>query len=641
LRKDIQSLRAISVIGVMLYHARIGVDGGFSGVDVFFVISGFVIAKSLRKHDQLGAMTALRLFAEARFRRLWPALALMVFSTTTLSVIFLAFDSQLEASKVALSSLFGLANFALLQLPDGYFSPALENNPFLHTWSLSVEEQLYSVLALIWVLIFAGKAQVSVRGRIWAFAVIAAVSFLSLVIQFPLSRDDSDWRFFAPHFRMWEVLVGAIAFLVVRDRNSYRGPRWTALSSLGFVIVIFALFIPWETTRWPGIQTIVPVFGTLMVLLVEVKPRRRMFLLAQRGLGWVGDRSYSLYLWHWPVLVLGGSVFSTDRRNSTLLLAISVVLATISYRFVETRFRVGANQSIGKKRALSVGLIAAAISSLFLGIGSRFSWWSTSDVATEKGRLAYTCVDRDTVDASCSFNPGGRSGRILLAGDSQAYTYAEGLAKSATKLDFEVVVISRSGCPFLLAPTSVSRFGCEEWQKEALNFATTSGFSGVIVANRSGGYLRSGWIDFQSVNMNPRDSQDSLSLYEMYLSSGLSRFGSDTQVLLVGELPEPKGSLMGESLWSRWFPDLRPKRFTFQEDAVSTEMLRIEEWFESSKSNTSLLSPSRVLCSESRCPLTFDGKSLYTNPSHLSGEGSLLFQKEFSNFLLGISVNSN
>ena len=331
-RSEIDGLRAVSVLGVVAYHAfPRALTGGFVGVDVFFVISGFLITSNILADCAQGRFSIAR-FYEKRARRLLPALA-AVLAATTLAALVLLPPQELRDYGASLLWVSGFLSNVHFRLATGYFAHAAADQPLLHTWSLSVEEQFY----IVWPLVVAWLAQGHVR-RLRPIVWIASLASLALA-QWWLGRDPTPVFYLVP-FRAWELGLGA---LVAVGALPTPGPRAAeALSGLGLGMVVVAMCVLDSHTPFPGVAAALPCVGAMLFLHATAGTPT----LAARTASWrpavfVGLISYSLYLWHWPVLVFGRIVVARPLVGSEALVAVvlAFALAILSWRFVEQPFR--------------------------------------------------------------------------------------------------------------------------------------------------------------------------------------------------------------------------------------------------------------------------------------------------------------
>jgi len=353
-RRDIQGLRAIAVIMVVAFHAGLPVPGGFVGVDVFFVISGFVITAMLHREWSKTGQIKFGTFYLKRFKRLAPALALMVGVTLMIStVIFSPFGHQTYAAATGIGALLMSANFVIAKTTGGYFGPTAENNPLLNTWSLSVEEQFYLVfpalIALGWYLAkWRGFLKYSPALIVGGVAIASFALTMAGVngARFPLS----DWilGFYSPFTRVWEFAVGALLALALAKRatevstksnNPGKTHLMTFAALAGIGMLTASLWLITETTVFPGPWTLLPVTGTLLLLLAGTRHNSVSQALGTNPMVKVGDWSYSIYLWHWPFIVFAIYLWPFNPYSAVLAALISLAPALASYRWVEQPLR--------------------------------------------------------------------------------------------------------------------------------------------------------------------------------------------------------------------------------------------------------------------------------------------------------------
>lgn len=361
-RSEIDGLRAVAVLAVILNHlSRDLLPGGFLGVDVFFVISGYVITASLHGRGHQGLRALLLAFYLRRIKRLLPALALFVVVTAVLFSLFNpAPGRSLATGAFALA---GLANLHLAALGAGYFGDAQQLNPFTHTWSLGVEEQFYLVYpALLWVLGFG-----LVRHRARLLAVLGALSVLSLAAFVVLAGARPDLGYYLMPARFWELAAGALTFWagLAQGGRAHRWPRWAASAALAALVLV--LFLP---QRWLAPAAIAACALTAVVIAAARPGTAAFTLLSSRPLVFIGLISYSLYLWHWGLLVLARWTIGLHWWSIPLVLAASFAVAAGSWRYVEVPLR-RARWSVTRAREVGLGLgVALAASVLVAGLAT-------------------------------------------------------------------------------------------------------------------------------------------------------------------------------------------------------------------------------------------------------------------------------
>jgi peptidoglycan/LPS O-acetylase OafA/YrhL len=321
-RLDVQGLRALAVLMVVAYHAGLPVPGGFVGVDVFFVISGFVITAMLRREWEQTGRIRFGAFYLRRFKRLTPALATMVAITTvTAGLVLSPLGPQQRAAHTGLGAMALVANWVIASSTGGYFDPPAATNPLLHTWSLSLEEQFYllfpAVLALCW--------RFRRSPRVWV-ATIGLLSFAVVFFSLATLGRSSWFGFYSPLSRAWEFAAGALLALV-----PLRVPR--AVQFVGLGLLAASLWLINDRAPFPSAWALLPVLGAVAVIAAGSR------VLSVRPLVRIGDWSYSIYLWHWPLIVFATAFYPARPHARIVAAAVSFAPALASYRWIERPFR--------------------------------------------------------------------------------------------------------------------------------------------------------------------------------------------------------------------------------------------------------------------------------------------------------------
>ena len=330
-RPDIDGLRAIAVMAVVLFHSGTGVSGGYVGVDVFFVVSGFLITKIILEDIQDGQFSYAR-FLERRVRRILPALIVVVLFSLGLGWDHLWPDDFISLAKSAQSVFLLVSNFYFFH-DSGYFTGAAEFKPLLHTWSLAVEEQFYLLFPAC--LLFV-RTQIGSKFIFKSFLLVAVASFLLSAITVFVS---SSATFYLLPTRIWELLAGAI--LAVHGKSSQLSNSLNEGFSLaGLGAILLPAFIYDQTTLFPGPAALLPVLGTAAVIYTNTGRKTLVGrILAKRPIVFVGLISYSLYLWHWPLLVFMRIRYWNVPFIELYAIAISFPLSILTWKFVEVPFR--------------------------------------------------------------------------------------------------------------------------------------------------------------------------------------------------------------------------------------------------------------------------------------------------------------
>ena len=326
-RYDINALRAIAIVGVLLYHFKVDLfAGGFAGVDVFFVISGYLMSRAVIGQIDKGIFSFADYFGKRLFR-IVPALLFLV-GSLTLICFFIYLPNDYKANlQNAESSILFLSNIFYWYNTPSYFDASADTNMFLHTWSLSVEWQFYLVYPFILLLfskLFKSK-------RIYKI-VLVILTLLLFIISVIVSNYYASFSFYMLPTRSWEMLFGGIAFFA---DGSIRAIVWKKVTALlGYLLILTSFFTLTELLLWPGFYTLLPVAGTFLVIVANYS---NFIVVKQTGLQFIGKVSYSLYLWHWPIYVIAQYYgLGTGVIAVLAYCVLSIGLAYISYRYVET-----------------------------------------------------------------------------------------------------------------------------------------------------------------------------------------------------------------------------------------------------------------------------------------------------------------
>jgi hypothetical protein len=344
-RPDIDGLRAIAILSVVIFHAfPSALKGGFVGVDVFFVISGFLISSIIMKGVEAGTFSFYEFYMR-RVRRIFPALLVVLTATFIAGWIVMMGDEFKILSKHIISGLAFVQNITLYT-ESGYFDASAESKPLMHLWSLGVEEQFYLIFPVILILIYRLKINL-----IRALLLMAALSFTLSVVKI---FDTPSGVFFLPQYRFWELLCGSfLAYLssvTSRDPISYR-PKWLSswVSGLGLFLIIIAVTLVDKTRQFPGYWALLPVAGSALIIYAGPNAWVNKYILSSRVMVLIGLISYPLYLWHWPLFSFAYIYFSGTPTLliRVLLVCLSVLLAFATYKLLELplREKISANTS--------------------------------------------------------------------------------------------------------------------------------------------------------------------------------------------------------------------------------------------------------------------------------------------------------
>lgn len=475
-RADIQGLRAVAVLLVAVFHGGLPVPGGFVGVDVFFVISGFVITGMIYRERSTTGRFRLGHFYFRRFKRLTPALALTVAVTMALSFCLMSpFEVQQKAASAGAAAMLLLANFEIARSTGDYFAQPAKVNPMLHTWSLSVEEQFYLVfpalLLLGWALSKRGVQRP--RQAIMLVSLVSAVSFW-LAVARPGGLTATQLNitgFYSPFTRAWEFAVGALLALALTNRV-FRSDKLAAiLAWLGVaLLVLSAAKIDWATP-FPSTWTLLPVGGTLLLVAAgtqHVSCVTRLLSLAP--VVKLGDWSYSIYLWHWPLDVFAVQLWPESSYATIVATMLAIVIAAASYRWVEQPIRRLPPLNRARSGALIAAVVLPPVLLAEVALFGANDFWlpryrsgvvptahhgSTDwdDFYRLLGRISFPCSDQASRDSAvqwkglshCRQSKPGSHVDIAVIGDSHSEHLFLGLAEALP--DKNILYYMANGLP--------------------------------------------------------------------------------------------------------------------------------------------------------------------------------------------------
>jgi len=644
-RQDVDGLRALAILPVVLFHFfPTYVPGGFVGVDVFFVISGFLISKIIFEGLSTNNFQ-FSIFYLNRVRRIFPALLLVLVSSLVLGWFLLLPDELSLLGKHVFSGAFFVLNFALLQ-EAGYFDVSTELKPLMHLWSLAVEEQFYILYPLIIWLGF--------RLRRFRLLAMLCLSLLSLLACFLLVRDDPVSAFFLPHLRFWELLSGAL--LAYAQVFGFAGQKWqegwkalagNGMSAVGLGLIVLSFFIIDKQSVFPGWLTLLPVVGAVLVIAAGSTALPNRILLAHPLPVFVGLISYPLYLWHWPIITFARIAESgmPSREVRVALVVLSVVLAWLTFKLLETPLR---KASLRARFLLVVMMIvcggAGAVVWHADGFPARYE--------AEELRIAeafshpypeVTVVPCATVigeqfpsSFQCSLSSAAEP-RLALIGDSHAGQYLHAFFDN-----FDTVPVMAVAEPTCLPFSSMQDKGdCQKQVDGLLHYLQSSSVDTIYLAGywsylMSGSFVQQGdrWRIAGPLTAESRS---------VFLKNGrhflrsLSEAGKN--VVLLRDIPDLDFDirscfvLRGRSSFASVRPDCSIEFDAYQErmkpfDAVMTELLL-------EFSEVRIYDPLPAFCHMGRCMAASDGYPYYFNGDHLNFHGAKralikLFESEVS-----------
>ena len=628
-RQDIQGLRAIAILLVVTYHTGIAFPGGYIGVDMFFVISGFVITQLLsREYTRTGTLR-LSEFYSRRVRRILPAVAFATIGTLLISVVALSpFGEQQQVVDTSrASSFFGSNLYFYMQ--DSYW--ALAENPLRHLWSLAVEEQFYLIFPILIILLRVVRVKISSGAMRISLLTISVISFVG---SYYLSNGNQFlpkpelMAFFGTPWRMWEFLVGSILALSPTSRRSLPQIATNLFATVSLIVILWAAVTFNSFTIFPGTAAIAPVFSTAILIYLGTNSSATTRLLAIKPLIRIGTISFSWYLWHWPLIVFAHRLSPNSHYFAPISAAIfSAGFAIISLRLIENPIRH--NPEIRGKRALKLGVvctIAPILVSVVVQFGSN-SGLGLREIKNDeikKGSFAdvHDCrIDKGKAIPNCDGNEfGSTAKRLLLVGDSAATASSDGVAAATHALGMNFSAYYSYGCPIILKPVS-NRTYCittfPEIEKKIAeikpDILVISNMSSIYVDNVSRGEV------LRDLNGKPAaDVNQSIAIWISMLRQKINNDFKNQKTLVI--LQPPMSNMRDLVLLQKLFDE----KISLKTSEIRNRITRAESELFRNYENFVVVDPATTLCDGVNCKQTLNGQALYYDSLHLTVKGSLL-----------------
>ena len=574
----IDGLRAVAVLAVVAYHAGLPVPAGFVGVDVFFVISGYVITRMLaQEHRETGRIDFAAFYAR-RVRRILPAMVAVVAAVLVASTVLLSADYRMAVVKSAVAAMAVAANFHFQAVTGGYWDASADSMPLLHLWSLAVEEQFYFVWPLLLALLYRFRR---------APLVLACLTIAS----FALAQTwPQEVAFYQMPARFWELAVGGlIAFAPARSRAPY--------AYAGLALLAVAVMVPLE--HFPGTGAIPAVLGAALVIHAA-HSGVSVPALQSRPAVYVGLISYSLYLWHWPLLAIARA-YSMDPPTlpvNLVLCSVAFVLAALSYRYVEQPFR---RNRAPKLKAVGVGV--ATCLTLAACAGAMGATVHSSDLSARTARDFPNVTFRCHADMSAPAQlppPDCGTGDVVLWGDSHAYAWRPYADKFGA-----VTPLTRGACPPSIGKTGVPL--CAQFNRLAVERAK----QGRVVV------MAAAWLRW----LNDEHAQETRDGFAAALAAVAP---SVQRVIVLGPLPQmpyearkciDKGRIDACVMSRAEFDRKAAAGRVF----LKTQAARYP--------NVEYVEPEDYFCTATVCPLMKDGRSLYWDDNHITASAARGFAR--------------
>jgi peptidoglycan/LPS O-acetylase OafA/YrhL len=649
-RPEIDGLRSIAIISVLFFHLGYQTfSGGFVGVDVFFVISGFLITNLIKREIETTGKFSVKQFYARRIRRLLPALFVMLFFTILFAILVFS-PTHLSRIGGAMTSAIASVSNIYFWLETDYFDVSAKLKPFLHTWSLSVEEQFYFIWpALLWILMKAKKGWLPPLFLIFAGIVSlylnqvfgdGEVGFISR--HFPkaaeLIKDGNATIFFLLPFRIFEFAIGALIVWLIHIKSK----QWVydVFFIIGIMLIMYAIFTFDDKMLFPSYYGLVPTVGAGLVIYAGHHTRAKLLLSNRLAVG-IGLISYSLYLTHWPIIVFWTYLTGTiNFQDSLFIIAIATILAFVSYKYIEQPFRKKKYDLATSQWKYSAIAAVALLAYLGVNIKQNDGWpW----------RVAKTVVFEEMGNAKDYhrkmwggagymgfIDTNNTKADIVLIGDSHAHHYAEGLYKVIAKDNNISLYVSKCFSSIYLPgfirtdKKSYIKTSSESLEKELPYIK--NGNDPLVILSESWLYQleRADLIDSRGKRLHKN-------ITIQYIINGILRLKEqigDSTLVVIGDVPGAKYNLY--DIFSRprplFFADFDPQKYLKVPGSVATAKFNQKLKEAAQKTGKFVfLDPYDVLCKNSLCRNVDDkGRLIYSDTYHLSKYGSIVVIKGFS-----------
>lgn len=628
-RAAVDGLRGVAVLAVLGFHAfPSSVPGGYVGVDVFFVVSGFLITGIIARQLRLGAFSFAN-FYWRRVRRLFPALILVLAGTAVLGWFVLLPDELKQLGKHIAAAAAFVANFAFWR-ESGYFDTAAEFKPLLHLWSLGIEEQFYLAWPAVLVLLWKRKALL--------LATLTALVLASFALNVALSSTAPVAGFYSPFTRFWELGAGCLLALAwespkcAQQSKEHWSSRALCLLAplLGAALISISIAAFDATTPFPGWAALLPVIGTLLILATPEEAWFQRHVLGSRLLVSIGLISYALYLWHWPLLAFANIVHAGTPPASIrwMILALSFFLAWATYRFVEIPARRR------KELTFNIGLAAgAAVAGLagiaVFGAGGVPQRYDVDVQALRHGaRVDELCLARLQNDDRINYCRASKAQppSIVFVGDSRAQAVYEGAVPLLS--EHSVMLLGRGGCPPLrnvrLRGYDPNEEDCTEVWETFVRYIHEAKPKVVVVVG-NGSFLITN-PDVQLIRNDEAVPESKERTYEYGINSLMSELGKSSRVIHLGEIPTfasaPSCFLRALQLpTTHCSPDLDRRQVERAMAPYNRALKRVQ----SRRPEVQFVDTVKVLCAANTCSQRpTDKPILYSDEKHLSPAGGRL-----------------
>ncbi|QWD66558.1 acyltransferase family protein [Polynucleobacter sp. MWH-Aus1W21] len=660
-RPDIDGLRAVAVVSVLGYHFfPTWLKGGFIGVDIFFVISGYLISLIIFHALKNNEFSFIGFYSN-RIRRIFPALLIILFSSLILGWFVLLADEYAQLGRYVVGASSFMTNLMLLG-DSGYFDSAAEKKPLLHLWSLAIEEQFYLIWPfLIWT---------AWKLRFNLIFIIIIILVLSLIFNIAIVQADPITAFYSPLSRFWEIILGGVLAWFCAFKGAHKNPKkylsakyfhivnkceailagagWRNIQSLiGLILIVVSVFMFTKDLAFPGYWALIPASAAILLIVAGRDAWVNRVFLSHPSLVWVGVISYPLYLWHWVLLsMVRGLEGELPSRNVRLsIIAVSVLLAWLTYELIEKPIRF----KLYKKSAiitLALLMIFTALLGLYVykdngfEIRSRHQKFSAYIDSIRRTEMQAECFEipyayKISDKWFCELGDKQSAATIFAYGDSHALSLIPVLEQYALNKKIKILFAGTSGCPSLLGIQSMRRgngietYNCRKLNDRIFSYVRSNGIKSVILANRwvyySGSIVTPNEINYISRDeLEPINIESSRRDFSWALQNTIAKYSEiGVKVYLVEDTPRQL-VLPRDILVKAGPSDVEINKFSVSRDLHEQNQSYVNAEIRKHDDKASIINFDKLICNLEICPLAKDGQFLYFDSDHLGVYGSHL-----------------
>ena len=609
---QIQGLRALAALLVTIFHAKL-LPGGFIGVDIFYVISGYLITGLILREIESTGKLDLPTFYQRRIKRLLPTSVFVLFVTAIVGFFVLPVITRDALGRDLFAAATYISNYLFAWWENDYQNLDATPSPFIHYWSLAVEEQFYVIWPIF--LLFLSR-----YGKRAIFRGIAITTFLSLLLSIYQTQTSPIWAFYSLPTRAWELGFGALLLFVPETFWKNRFIPW-----FGVIGILVASFRFDEKTAFPGINALLPVVSTAVLIgSISNWPRAFNDLSNNRISQWLGAISYPLYLWHWPALVLPSSALGRELRirERILCIVLTIVLAHFTSKYIEQPIR---HKNVSGRKiyqffvgttviSLVAGLLIASTSSSMIKVKGTDYSFNLVDVMQKPAVYGDNCHSNygENESGECTYGALNSSTTIVLYGDSHAAQWFPALLELANERNFKLVSLTKSACPSVDVPRAdqgaYKNIDCETWRDKSV---------ARIKQIRPAAVILSSFQHFTPPRGYPDENK--------WWTDGQKRLltslrGSSDHLIYISDTPRPK----------RDIPNCLASRDVKSCDTTEPTPVKVIKGFET-------IDPAPWLCSK-YCPAIQDGYVVYRDASHISVAAALALRPRLESALISSGV---